>query len=163
MRTRSPAAAGILLLGLVAGCGGDGAEDGPADTTRYGGEMPTEPAPGTAAEVTVASTSLGEVLVDGAGMTLYMFDPDEQGPSTCEDDCAAAWPPLVADGAPVAGDGVDSELLGTVERSDGSSQVTYDGWPLYYFAQDAAAGDVNGQGVNEVWWVLMADGEPVRE
>lgn len=109
----------------------------------------------------VASTSLGEILVDGGGMTLYMFDPDEQGPSTCEDDCLQAWPPLM--GEPVDGEGIDVGLLGTSERSDGSDQATYDGWPLYHWVGDDQPGDVNGQGVQDVWWVLTSDGTVVRD
>jgi predicted lipoprotein with Yx(FWY)xxD motif len=115
------------------------------------------------AEVAVASSDLGEILVDADGMTLYLFDVDEQGEPTCYDDCEAAWPPLTTDGDPVAGDGVDEGLLGTAEREDGEAQVTYDDWPLYYWAGDSSPGDTNGQGVNDVWWVVTADGTPVRE
>lgn len=156
MRTRTRGAmslAGVLML-LLAGCGAAGDTD--ATESAGGAEMAD-------VAVTVASTSLGEVLADAEGVTLYMFDPDEQGASTCYDQCATSWPPLVVEGEPVAGEGADAALLGTVERDDGSVQVTYDGWPLYYFAQDAAAGDVKGQGVNDVWWVLGAGGEPIRD
>lgn len=161
----------IRILGLLAGvmlvagsaCGGTA--EAPADQ-----EQPTAPAaepeettPAAEATVAVADSSLGEILVDAEGMTLYMFDPDEQGASTCYDDCAAAWPPLVVDSDPVAGEGVDESLLGTVERDDGSMQVTYNDWPLYYWAEDEAAGDTTGQAVNDVWWVIGPDGEPIRE
>ena len=86
-------------------------------------------------------------------MTLYVFVPDNAGPSTCVDDCAAAWPAL---GGPVtAGEGADEAMLGTAARpDDGSEQATYNGWPLYYFAQDAAPGDTTGQGLGENWWVV---------
>ena len=113
--------------------------------------------------VTVAATSLGEVLVDGDGLTLYMFDSDSEGASTCYDACATTWPPLLADDDPATGGGAADSLGGTVERDDGGTQVTYAGWPLYYFEQDAVPGDVNGQGVNGLWWVLDAEGEPIRE
>jgi predicted lipoprotein with Yx(FWY)xxD motif len=109
--------------------------------------------------VSVASSDLGDILVDGSGNTLYLFVPDDQGASTCYDDCEANWPPLVADVA--AGEGADGALLGTVARDDGSAQVTYNGWPLYYFVNDAAPGDVNGQGINEVWYVVSGAGEAV--
>ncbi|NMR21688.1 hypothetical protein HIR71_15950 [Cellulomonas fimi] len=113
--------------------------------------------------VDVASTSLGEVLVDAEGMTLYMFDPDAQGASTCYDDCAAAWPPLLTDDDdPDTGDGADDSKVGTVARDDGTSQVTYNGWPVYLWAQDTAPGDVTGQAVGGKWWVLDRDGEPPR-
>lgn len=111
-------------------------------------------------EILLASTDLGDIITDGSGATLYLFLPDEQGESVCYDQCEAAWPPLVA--TTTAGDGLDPSLLGTVERTDGSAQVTYNGWPLYYFANDLEPGETNGQGVNEVWYVVDANGEPIR-
>lgn len=115
--------------------------------------------------VSVASREpYGDILTDSAGETLYMFTQDSEGESTCYEDCAAAWPPLTVDSedalmpaAPV------SASLGTTERRDGSLQVTADGLPLYYFADDAEAGDVNGQGVGDVWFVLQPDGSVIME
>ncbi|MCB2176940.1 MAG: hypothetical protein KQH57_14100 [Actinomycetales bacterium] len=168
LRTRHWAVAGVALLAL-SGCAAQAASDAGApsastattESSSDGAGSPAEAGSGTA--VQVGSTSLGDVLVDQAGMTLYMFDKDTQGgPSTCYDQCASAWPPLLTDGAPAAGTGADDGKLGTVERTDGATQVTYDGWPLYYWAQDAKPGDVNGQGVNDVWWVLDADGTPIH-
>jgi predicted lipoprotein with Yx(FWY)xxD motif len=135
----------LAIIALVAvACGGDDAGSGDA---------------GGGNEVSVASTDLGSILVDPDGMTLYLFASDGQADSTCYDGCEANWPPLTTEVS--AGDGVDGGLLGTVERTDGSAQVTYNGWPLYYFANDAAAGDVNGQGVGDVWFVVDADGNAV--
>jgi predicted lipoprotein with Yx(FWY)xxD motif len=93
-----------------------------------------------------------------------MFTPDEGGTPTCYDDCATAWPPLVAaDAASVtAGTGLDASKITVVDRTDGTKQVKYGEYPLYYFANDAAAGDVNGQGLNEKWYVVGADGEPIK-
>jgi predicted lipoprotein with Yx(FWY)xxD motif len=110
----------------------------------------------------VEESDLGQILVDSRGRTLYAFMPDEQGASTCYDDCAASWPALTVDGDPVGGDGVDAALLGTAERDDGSVQVTYDGWPLYLFAGDETRDDVNGQGVGDVWYVVSPDGAPIQ-
>ncbi|MFP4591232.1 MAG: hypothetical protein ACLFMX_01820 [Halobacteriales archaeon] len=106
---------------------------------------------------------LGDVLVDGEGMTLYMFDSDDRGAgeSTCYDDCAANWPPLTVDDDPVAGASVTTSL-NTFAREDGAMQVTANGWPLYYWAADEEPGDASGQGVNDVWWVLDPAGEPQR-
>lgn len=188
MRTRTRATApavaaaapALLLALLLAGCGGGGSDDGAGAgvTTDDGGPYGMGGARGddgtaddaaddegaAAATVALGSTDLGEVLVGPDGMTLHLYDPDAQGASTCYDQCAQAWPPLLADdGAPAAGDGVDAALLGTTERTDGGVQVTYDGWPLYYWAQDDAPGDATGQGVNDVWWVLDASGEPIRD
>lgn len=148
---RATRVAAVLAAGLLlAACGSDGGGDDDA-----GGD-----AGGSTATVQVAETSLGDVLTDGDGMTLYLFTQDQEGSSSCEGDCLAAWPPL--EGEQAAGDGVDEELLGTIERSDGSTQATYNGHPLYYYAQDAEAGDVTGQGVNDVWWAVDAAGNAVE-
>ncbi|MFZ5870166.1 MAG: hypothetical protein ACOYXW_06530 [Actinomycetota bacterium] len=158
----------LAALPLVLGaCGGDSepaatptaADTAAAEDTATGEDTATA----GAVTVDVAEVSdLGEVLVDGEGRTLYMFDPDAQGESTCYDQCEQNWPPLVSDGTASVGEGADDSKVGSVERRDGSQQVTYNGWPLYYFAADQAPGDSQGQGVNDVWWVLDADGEPVR-
>jgi predicted lipoprotein with Yx(FWY)xxD motif len=107
--------------------------------------------------VVVASGSgdLGSYLVAGmGGKTLYTFKNDEAGVSNCSGDCATAWPPftVAANTKLVPGEGATGEL-GTITRADGSTQVTYNGWPLYYFKDDAAAGDTKGQGVGEKWYV----------
>ena len=102
--------------------------------------------------------NLGDHLVDDAGMTLYLFTPDAQGASTCVDACAENWPPLLAEGAVSVAENLDATLVGSVDRADGTRQVTYGGWPLYTFVRDASAGDVNGQAVNEVWYVVAPDG-----
>lgn len=118
----------------------------------------------TSATVRVAAhPELGDILVGSDGRTLYMFDPDTQGDgtSTCSGGCAEAWPPLTVEASPTAGAAVTAEL-DTFERTDGTTQITANGWPLYYFANDEVAGDANGQGVNDVWWVLRPDGTPVR-
>lgn len=142
---------------LLAACGDDADEASPEREAQPQGE---------AAEATIEATSsgLGDILVDPEGMTLYMFEPDEQeGEPTCYDDCAATWPPFEAAEDPVAGDGVDQSLLGTVERTDGAAQVTYNDLTLYYFSGDEEAGDTNGQGLNDVWWVVSPEGDPVME
>jgi predicted lipoprotein with Yx(FWY)xxD motif len=104
---------------------------------------------------------LGSFLVDESGMSLYMFMNDAPGTSNCYDQCATNWPPLLTEGKPVAGEGIDATLMGTTEREDGSLQVTYNGWPLYYWVKDAQVGDVTGQGVGDVWFVVAPDGEIV--
>lgn len=115
-----------------------------------------------AVTVNVAGTSLGQVLVDAKGMTLYLFTKDANGESTCYDQCAQNWPPLIVAEKANAGTGADATMLGTTKRKDGSMQVTYKGMPLYYFAKDKAAGDVMGQGVGSVWYVLGANGDAIK-
>jgi len=160
----------MALALLAAACGGDDADTSettgapPAETTTTA--TPTTAAPevteATAPVMTVAiaESGLGEIVVDGDGNTLYLFVPDGQGASVCNDDCAEAWPPLVGDVVP--GAGLDAGLLGSAARDDGSEQATYNGWPLYYFAGDAAVGDTNGQGVNDVWYLLDGAGDAVN-
>lgn len=109
----------------------------------------------------MADTSLGSILVDGKGMTLYLYTKDSPSKSVCEDACLAAWPPLI--GVPTVGSGVDDSKLGSFQRSDGRTQATYNGWPLYYYKTDVAAGDVTGQNVGGVWFVLDRDGEAIKK
>ena len=100
--------------------------------------------------IALADSSLGKILVDGKGMTLYMFTPGRgRGRPTCYDDCATNWPALVADGTPTAGTGLDATKLVVVDRTDGGKQVKFGEYPLYHFAADKAAGDANGQGVGD--------------
>jgi predicted lipoprotein with Yx(FWY)xxD motif len=126
-------------------------------------ELPTateQPATGSVVALTT-DAELGTILVDENGMSLYMFMNDSPGTSNCYDQCADNWPPLLTDGEPIAADGVDASLLGVTERSDGSIQVTYNGWPLYYWVKDTSAGDITGQGVGDVWYVVDRVGEIV--
>lgn len=135
-------------------------EDG--SVAVVGGEVTVETGEASAEPgLAVASSDLGDIVTDADGFTLYVFEPDQQGDSTCYDTCEDNWPPLVGDVS--AGDGIDGALIGSSERTDGSLQVTYDGWPLYYFAADTAPGDTNGQLVGDVWFVIGPDGTPIRE
>jgi predicted lipoprotein with Yx(FWY)xxD motif len=151
MRSRLPAAALVgVLAALVASCGGD---SGSGFQSGTGGA--------SASEITVGSTAMGTVLVDGQGRTLYVFTKDTQGkPSVCMGDCLKAWTPMRE---AEAGKGVDASKVDTVSGSDGSPQATYDGWPLYYFSEDTSVGDVTGQAVDGAWFVLEADGTIIRK
>jgi predicted lipoprotein with Yx(FWY)xxD motif/plastocyanin len=152
------AALGALAL-LAASCGGGGG-DGETDVAGEGTTTTTSPADG-AVTVAVADSELGSILVDGEGRTLYLFTNDEPGTSTCADACAENWPPLEATEPPVAGDGADGDLLGSITRDDGTTQVTYADMPLYHFAADQAPGDTHGQGVGDVWFVVGPDGAAI--
>lgn len=150
---------GLLVAGLLTACGGGdtGASD---EATPQDGTSQSDTGSSSGEEITTAETDLGTILVDEEGMTLYMFTKDTPGKSVCEGDCLAAWPPVSGDA--VAGEGVDASMLGSTERSDGSAQATYADRPLYYYAEDQAAGDVNGQAVGGVWYVLGPDGTVIK-
>jgi predicted lipoprotein with Yx(FWY)xxD motif len=110
-------------------------------------------------------SDLGEILTDAEGRTLYLFEADSSDSSTCYDDCAKAWPPLIASGKPEAGAGVAADLLGTTDRKDGEQQVTYDGHPLYYYEGDNEPGDTAGQGLDQFggkWYALDTSGAAVK-
>jgi predicted lipoprotein with Yx(FWY)xxD motif len=107
------------------------------------------------------NATLGSFLVDAKGVTLYLFTTDTPNTSNCYGGCASYWPPLLTNGAPVAGSGVTAGMLGTTARKDGSVQVTYNGWPLYYYVGDKAAGDTNGQNVKGTWFVINPAGSSV--
>ncbi len=123
-------------------------------------EPPAVSSSGTIVNLGIHDT-LGAFLVDANAMTLYLFTNDSPNTSTCYDQCAINWPPLLTAEALVAGEGVDASKFDTITRTDGTSQVTYNGWPLYYFVNDVAPGDVSGQGVGSVWWVVSPAGDPV--
>lgn len=107
----------------------------------------------------------GDYLTDSHGRTLYLFEKDEDGQSNCYDACAHAWPPLLSDDAPSVATGLDASKLSTLSRKDGSHQVTYAGWPLYYFIKDDDAGDSYGQGVNGFggeWYMVSPQGKGIE-
>jgi len=151
-------AVGVVLL---SGCGSD--DDG--DTAASGNASSSAPSSSAAAGdavLTTADSDLGEIVVDAAGMTVYVFDKDVQnsGKSNCSGDCLVAWPPVVADSDTPTAEGVTGEV-GTITRDDGTTQVTLDGWPLYYWQNDKAPGDTTGQAVGGVWWVVAPDGTKI--
>jgi predicted lipoprotein with Yx(FWY)xxD motif len=126
--------------------------------------MAGDAAPAKATVVSSASTSLGRVLVNSRGHTLYMFGKDKNGKSACTGQCATFWPPLIASGKTQAAAGVKASLLGTTKRTDGRMQVTYKRHPLYTFAKDTKKGQTNGEGVNAfggVWHAVSPTGAPI--
>jgi predicted lipoprotein with Yx(FWY)xxD motif len=139
--------------------------DATAETTEAvetpAGASESTPAGTGLAEATinvVDDPNLGPILVDGQGMTLYMFTKDEADQSNCDTECLERWPPLITQGEPVLGEGVDPALVGTTELADGSLILTYNHMPLYYWYEDAQPGDTDGQGVGDVWYVVAPDG-----
>jgi predicted lipoprotein with Yx(FWY)xxD motif len=149
-------AAPIALLALVAaGCGGSS-----------GGDSTVTPQSSGAATTTASVAVSNGYLVDGSGRTLYLFEADTSSTSTCSGACAAAWPPATTQGAPKATGEAKASLLGTTKRSDGSTQVTYAGHPLYQYAGDTAPGDTNGAGSEEYgaeWYPVTPTGKALED
>ena len=128
----------------------------------YGGATGSSASPVAPSEgLAIAQTSLGGILVGPAGMTLYMFLPDTATTSACTGSCASLWPPLTG-ALPSLGTGLSAADFGSLTRSNGVTQVTFHGHPLYYYSGDKAAGDTNGQGLNGKWYVLGTDGNPIK-
>jgi predicted lipoprotein with Yx(FWY)xxD motif len=135
----------------------------------YGGSTSTStsssgPTMGAAAaNVSTADVGdLGTVLVDGNGMTLYLFESDTGSTSTCMGSCADTWPPLLTSGDASATGKASSSMLGTTTRDDGSTQITYDGHPLYTYSGDTAPGDANGEGIGGIWYAVTAKGTEAK-
>lgn len=148
---------------LVAGCGSDGGGSGPmAAATPTEAAVEPEPAAPRGPLVKLRGSQFGPVLFSGSDRALYLFTRDKRGKSRCYGDCAAAWPPFYAKGRPRAARGVDASLLGKVERRDGRSQVTYRGWPLYFYVDDpkrqVLCNDVVEFG--GTWFALDGAGKP---
>jgi predicted lipoprotein with Yx(FWY)xxD motif len=145
-------AAVIPLVALaVAACGGGGAATA----------SPPKTSTGASATLGVASSSLGSILVNSTGRTLYLFKADVGAKSACTGACATAWPPLLATGKPTAGTGLTASELATITRSDGTQQVTYNGHPVYLFIKDKKPGQTTGQGVTAfgaAWYALTPAG-----
>lgn len=108
------------------------------------------------------NAKFGSILVDDKGMSLYLFTNDTPNKPTCYNKCATFWPPLLTSGFPVAGSGFDDSMFGTVPRTDGTTQVTFNGWPLYYYAKDKQPGDVTGQGVTNNWYLVSPTGDAIK-
>jgi predicted lipoprotein with Yx(FWY)xxD motif len=146
-----------LALLALAGCG-----------SSYGGGSASSTSSSSAsasasnAALKTASTSLGKVVVDSGGRTVYVFDKDTAGSGTsaCTAACLATWSPVQATSGKPTGTGVTGQL-GTIKRDDGTEQVTLAGMPLYLYSGDAKAGDVRGQGVLGIWWVVGPDGTKI--
>ena len=143
--------ASLVAIVAVAGCGGSSS----SASTNTGG------ATGTATIDVAKNAQLGQILTDSKGDTVYVFAKDTNGKSACSGSCAGVWPPVTTSGAPKAGKGVAASKLGTTKRSDGSTQVTYAGHPLYTYTSDTSPGDTTGNGVNlfgALWYAVQSDG-----
>jgi predicted lipoprotein with Yx(FWY)xxD motif len=130
----------------------------------YAGTASAQHAP-KGALIALRKTTLGSVLGDASGHTLYVFEKDRKGQSACDSACVKFWPPLVSRTTPRAGKGVHKAMLGVSRRHDGRRQVTYVGHPLYTFVGDKAPGDTSGEGLTNfgaAWYALAASGRAVE-
>jgi predicted lipoprotein with Yx(FWY)xxD motif len=145
-----------MALLALAGCGSSYGGGSAASTSS------SSSASSSNAALKTAQTDLGKVVVDADGRTVYVFDKDTAGSgnSACTGACLAKWPPVQATSATPTGSGVTGQL-GTIKRDDGTEQVTLAGMPLYLYTGDSHAGDVTGQAVGGVWWVVSPDGKKV--
>jgi len=147
----------LLVPFVLAACG----------TTAAGYGSGTAPRPQSgAATISVRANSLGQILVDGNGKTLYLFEADTGATSTCSGACAQAWPPVTTNGGPKAAGTASQSLLGTTTRSDGTTQVTYNGHPLYRFVSDTKPGDTGGEGITAFgagWDVVSPAGDKIEK
>jgi predicted lipoprotein with Yx(FWY)xxD motif len=168
-RFRTIAAAALVGVSLlVAACGSSSS----SSTTSSAAAAPAPPATSssgssasaTAVSIGTAKGADGTYLTGASGRALYLWDADTMSKSNCSGGCASAWPPLTTTATPVASGGVKAADLGTITRSDGSKQVTYDGHPLYYFAGDPGPGTTTGQGSDEFgakWWLVATSGTAI--
>jgi predicted lipoprotein with Yx(FWY)xxD motif len=154
-KTRTFLGSGIALVAALAtACGGSSSGGNTQSVgTGSGGS-------GSAITLTTHSGPDGKYLTDGSGRTVYIFAKDTSTKSTCSGDCAKEWPPVTTSGSPTASGGATGSMAGTTDRSDGSTQATYNGHPLYYFADDESAGDMNGQGEDDFGglWTAVTPG-----
>ena len=171
----SVAAVGLVVLAVA--CGGDGIDPTAAQPTVEPGQptvtpttmpspalltttkVPAQPADTVTVEIE-EHDELGAILVDGSGRTLYLLIQDERNQSNCGESCIQTWPPLLTAEAASAGEGLTAQVLNSIRRDDGSNQVTYNGWPLYYFSGDETPGDAKGQNSGGIWFVVSIYGGP---
>ena len=157
----------LLLLAfsaaLISACGSDSGDGKSAPSKPAAEETTTQKAKQAEPKGTtikLAGSQFGKVLYDRAGQAIYLFDKEKSDKADCYGDCAAAWPPVLTKGEPQAGSGIDKRLLGTTKRSDGKTQVTYNGHPLYFYAREGR-NEVTCHNVNEfggLWLALDAKG-----
>lgn len=173
MRLQKPLLAVLAVsafaLALLVGCGSSddnssSSSSGATASTASTGASPTAQGPGattTDGVVNTGDTDLGTILVDSNGRSLYLFEADTGGKSSCYGQCAQVWPPFIAKGKVTAGAGADASLLGTTKRNDGSLEVTYNGLPLYYYVSDSNPGDTTGNNVDQFgaeWYAVTPAG-----
>jgi predicted lipoprotein with Yx(FWY)xxD motif len=166
----------FALAALLSGCAGGGGTTTPTSApapsassaaasspaTASATDAPMSSAPASTAELMVAPSKAGQIVVDAKGMSVYYFTKDtkDSGTSACAGACLNNWPPVTTTADTPAVDGVTG-TVGTVTWPDGKKQLTINGMPVYYFAKDQAPGDILGQGVGGVWYLVAPSGEMI--
>jgi predicted lipoprotein with Yx(FWY)xxD motif len=151
-----------LLAAAACSSGSSSSSGGTSSSTSPSAAAPASSASSTM--ITTKTSSGGSFLTNSAGRAVYLFMADSTGKSTCDGACASAWPPVIAAGQPTAAGGAQATDLGTITRSDGTKQVTYDGHPLYYFSGDTGPGTDKGQGIDGFgakWWLVAPSGSSI--
>jgi predicted lipoprotein with Yx(FWY)xxD motif len=149
-------ALGAAALASVAACAS------PSHPASHATAGPAAAPASATVRVQVEQSSLGPILTDQDGRTLYAFTNDKNATSSCTGQCIATWPALVSRQPAEVGYGADKSLLSQTTRAEGTAQATYNNWPLYYYVGDTGPGDVDGQGVDGVWFVVGPDGKLVK-
>ena len=151
----------IAVALTAAACGSSASSSG---TGAQAGASASGSGSGSAMVISTKAGSAGTFLTDGSGRTVYLWVKDGMDASACSGACAALWPPVTTGGSPTASGSAKASDLGTITRSDGAKQVTYDGHPLYYYAGDSSAGQTNGQGTDSFgakWWLVAPTGTSI--
>jgi predicted lipoprotein with Yx(FWY)xxD motif len=161
-------ALGLVGLIALAGCGSSSDSTTASDSTAAATSSATPSGGGGAATIDVADNpKLGQVLVDSQGNTVYMFEKDDEADeSYCNGSCAKVWPPVTTKGQPQAGAGVSASKLTTFKRDDGSTQVVFDGHPLYTYIKDEDTEDAYGNGLDQFgaeWYGLHPSGQQTED
>jgi predicted lipoprotein with Yx(FWY)xxD motif len=154
----------VVVAVAIAGCGGGGG--GKTSSSNSASSATAKTAVSSGLTLRLAHLEPGKALVDAQGRTLYLFEADKSDKSTCNGACASLWPPATVTGTPKAGPGLTANEIGTTKRSDGESQLTYNGHPLYRYAADGKPGEDNGQGLNQFgakWYVLNPSGSKIDD
>jgi len=154
-------AAVALVAIVVAGCGSSNNKSATAASSTNAGSSTTASSSSGGTTIKTGHSSVGTFLVDGQGRTLYLFEADKPNVSKCAGGCLTIWPPFTAKGKPTVSGGVSAGKVGTAKAPDGTTLVTYNGHPLYFYSGDQGPGDMNGQGLNQFgakWYVVKPSG-----
>ena len=156
-RRLGQAAVGIGVLVLATAC---------ASSSGSGDGGSSSPGADSGAGLATTSTSVGTILTDSAGMSMYSFAADAEGVSNCSGTCASVWPPVPVTGSVPKDPQGATATLGELTRDDGTKQLTVDGMPMYTYVGDSAKGETNGQGLNQsggLWWLIATDGSSITD